>query len=124
MYVIVVEDIAGMTLGPGGISYRIAKAGRPGKMPIKVNLEELAWKNRDARRAIIQVSECIIQFTIYSPIGNVTGPFMTVKYDQYYASSYGPEARTYEDSAHIAIVHRSDLQNNPVVDLTKFRFKT
>jgi len=51
-------------------------------------------------------------------------PVMFFEYDGYYGHSYGPCARAYEDSAHITVIRKSDLEGSSVVDLSAYRFKT
>lgn len=126
MYALMVQKVF-THLGHGkNISYKIARITDRGDFPTRINLEELSWKSQTAEGQI-PIGDRKIPFDnwrVTPADGSDARDFVTIAYDNFYGGWRGPSATTHETSAHIAIVHQSDLESNRFVDLTKFRFKT
>jgi hypothetical protein len=127
MYALMLEKIFGNLFPNQKISYKIAKIAESGRFPTNVKWRELTWQKREAEEEI-PIADRKISFFADSVVmdgGRNIKKFVSIGYDNYYGGYSGtPDAGKYETPAHIAIVHRSYLEDNPVVDLTKFRFKT
>jgi WD40 repeat protein len=127
MYVLLVEKIFIDIAFGEKISYKIAKVTGSGSFPTKVRWKKLAWKTRVTEREI-PIGSRKITFGNKRVSINESGDnkdIVSIGYDNYYGcwdDTY--DAEIYEKPTRIAIVHKSHLENNPVVDLTKFRFKS
>ena len=123
MYILKVTSITGTNLVDQKITYDKANISLNSDIA-KINLGNLKWQKVCKAKTEIPVDKKVINFTVNSFQNKTYDPAMTIKYDQYYGGVCCPDGISYEDSAHIAIVHKNDLNNNDLIDLTKFRFKT
>jgi hypothetical protein len=119
-YVILLDEIYGRNFDSQKISYRLAKLSLSGNSWTKVNLQKLSWKKMDTEKEIPLAKRTI---SFFAETGG-EDKYITISYDNCYGILNVPVARPYWDSAHIAIIHKSYLENNSTIDLTKFRFKT
>jgi hypothetical protein len=122
MYAIAVDQI----LFPRhAISCRIARVPAAQNFPTKIALEELGWKLLTAREKI-RVGSRSLRFSasVLDQDDGSTVYYLTIEYDECYGRTWGRNPSEHYSPTHIAIVHTEDLDDNAVVDLTKFRFKT
>lgn len=108
------------------ISYAIAQVTDTGRFPTKVDLKKLIWRSGSASNSI-----CVGSRKVDFGVGRVDirgngnpEEFVTISYDDYYGMMGSSTTVTHRLPAHIAIVHKPNIENSPVVDLTEFRFKT
>ncbi len=124
MYALVLEHIS-----PGAfidkISYRIAEVGQDGTLPTVVNLEQLAWQSREAEEKL-PIADRQLRFVISTHRLKSGDPkyTMSIWYDNRFGCMGGQMGRVHEAPFHIAIVHKGDLKDSRIADLTQFRFKT
>lgn len=123
MFIFKVTSMAGNNLVDQIIVYDRANISS-GCEITRIKLDTVKWQKKCQTKTGIPVDHREINFTVSSFQNKTSTPSMIIKYDQYYGGAFGPEAVPYEDSAHIAIVHENDLNDNQLIDLTKFRFKT
>ncbi len=122
-YVVLVKEILGSGVFDRKVIYQIAQLENLVRISGNIKLKELAWKEGKAETEI-PIGARGIKFIREWPEQENFPKYFVIEYDQYYGGSPGPEARPDEDCAHIAIVHKSNLKEMTVIDLTQFRFKT
>lgn len=116
--------IKGFSFFAEQFSCSIAQITDTGRFPAKVDLQKLQWSSSNGTVSV-RVGSRKMQFFIarVELAGDAKAEdFVTISYDHYYGMMGGPEAVPREP-AHIAIVHKSDLANDSIVDLTRFRWK-
>jgi len=124
MYALIIETIFTGFLDTQKISYKIAKVTNSASFPTRIHWKKLSWQSQMGKHHI-PVGNRIISFatsSISKEDKDDTKKYLDISYDNYYGSLGRPTEP--KELLHIAVVHKSYLENNDIVDLTKFRFKT
>lgn len=122
-YVVVIEKIS--FYPDDKVVYKIAEVPSSEELPVKIDLNVLKWQEKETVSQAIPLAGREIVFSTYEFTAHTEvelGKVLCIGYDYTYGGpSSSCKLRT---PAHIAIVHKSYLKSNPIIDLTKFRFKT
>lgn len=121
MYVVLIGKIS---VYADKVQYKIAEVPSSRELPLKINLNNLGWKKEHAKDKIPLADREIAFSTHEFDPGDGAKPreVLCVWYDYYYGGPT-PNSKLCVP-VHIGIVHRHDLPEYPIIDLTKFRFKT
>jgi len=125
MYCIKITEIFGNDLSNQRILCQIAQVATEDIRLNKIDLKKLIWRDKEANIAI-PISSRLLPFRVElfeNGEGERKDRLLHIEYDQYFAGSGGPDTETDEESIHLAIVHKQEIANGNIVDLTKFRFK-
>lgn len=126
MYFLRIQELIRPIDSPEGCASALCeftKIGLGSGLDTEIDFRRLSWKKGTAIE-VLPIPEHPVVFYVDSAENGDESPVMLFEYDAYYGHSYGPDARAYEDSAHIAVIHKADLQKNSVVDLAAYPFKT
>lgn len=127
MYAILITTVLDAFKVDDAIAYSFATVDSGGVFPARVSWKELAWVQKTTEREL-PLADRTIRFRTGMGIVNnkLTGEsYVSIAYDNYYGCYGGPpNYPEYPDPARIAIVDREYLEENDVVDIYKFRFKT
>jgi hypothetical protein len=119
MYVLVIKSFS---FFDEELAYDVAMLTDIGRFVTKVDLKRVPWRSGTAADSI-GIGCLEIEFVVERVQASdmrILEEFVCIKYDNY----YGVMGRSKATPSHIAIVHRSDIGDDSVVDLTQFRFKT
>lgn len=124
LFIFMIQKISGIALEDQEVRYKVAKFSLKNKWPVKIDLSEVEWKERNKHK-VLPIAGRGIEFDLFPTSWTNDKPmFVEIFYDQYYGGSSGPEAVIGEDVAKIAIIHKDDLVGDTVIDLRQYRFKS
>jgi len=112
----------------GKLTYEVAEVKYPKESINNIKWKELPWKKIFSDENEIQIGEKKIYLSILPSseserVRDVEG-ILFLAYDHYYGFLGEPEQKLVQPSAYIAIVHKSDLKEDNVIDIANYRFKT